>query len=82
MPRVIIADDVRLPAAALFGTRLKRLRRERGLTQAQLAELTGSTAPYVSQVERGYANPTLDVMAKLAEAVGAKVWDLLKPDED
>lgn len=80
MPKVIIADDVRLPIAELFGKRLKEHRLACDMTQTQLAERAGTTAAYVSQVERGQANPTLDAMAKLAEVVEADVWDLLRPN--
>lgn len=80
MPQIIVADSVKLPAAELFGNRLKARRRELGLTQHQFAERSGSTAAYVSQVERGQANPTLDVMAKFAELVGLEVWDMLRPE--
>ncbi|WP_267347015.1 helix-turn-helix transcriptional regulator [Sphingomonas sp. GM_Shp_2] len=79
MPQVIIADNVKSAAAILFGDRLKQRRRELGLTQGQLAERTGSTAAYVSQVERGQANPTLDLLARFAEVVGLEVWDMLRP---
>lgn len=80
MQKVIIADSVKVPAAELFGQRLKDRRRELGLTQTQLAEQTGSTAAYVSQVERGQANPTLEVMAKFAELVGMEVWKMLRTE--
>ncbi|MDQ1159610.1 transcriptional regulator with XRE-family HTH domain [Sphingomonas sp. SORGH_AS 950] len=78
MQKVIVADSVKIPAAELFGKRLKERRRQLGLTQTQLAEQSGSTAPYVSQVERGQANPTLEVMANFAELVGMEVWEMLR----
>ncbi len=65
--------------AQLFGERLKERRRALGLTQAQVFERTGITAAYVSLVERGQANPTLDMMVKLAESVGAEAWDMIRP---
>ena len=69
------------PAAKLFGERLKQRRLARGLTQAQLFEQTGITAAYISVIERGRAHPTLDMMVKLAEAVGAEAWDMIRPDQ-
>lgn len=65
--------------AQLFGERLKERRRALGLTQAQVFEQTGITAAYISLVERGQANPTLDMMVKLAESVGAEAWDMIRP---
>lgn len=80
MRKVIVADSVKVPTAELFGQRLKDRRRELGLTQTQLAEQTGSTAAYVSQVERGQANPTLEVMAKFAELIEMEVWEMLRTE--
>lgn len=82
MPKVIFADDVKLPIAELFGERLKQRRLSQKLTQAQLAERANTTPAYVSQVERGQANPTLDAMAKLAEVLEVNIWDLLRPGSD
>lgn len=82
MSKVTLADSVKFPAAELFGQRLKDRRRALGLTQSQLAEQTGSTAAYISQVERGQANPTLEVMAKFSEVIGMEVWQMLQADAD
>ena len=79
MPKTIDLSDYHHPMARLFGDRLKVRRRALGLTQAQLSEQTGVTAAYISLVERGRANPTLDIMVKLAEAVGAEAWDMIRP---
>lgn len=40
----------------------------RGLTQAQLAELAGTTQATVSQIENGEGNPRLDTLARLMAA--------------
>ncbi len=79
MPKVINLDASIDPTAKLFGVRLKELRSIRGLTQTQISEATGITPPYVSLIERGKANPTLDMMVKLANAVGSEVWTMIQP---
>jgi len=79
MPKTIDLTDYNDPVAQLFGDRLKERRRALGLTQAQLFSRTGITAAYISLVERGRANPTLDIMVKLAEAVEAEAWDMIRP---
>ena len=71
-----VAETVQA-SARLFGQRLKSARETAGLIQGQLSDRTGITADYISLIERGRANPTIDVMVKLAEAVGAEVWDLI-----
>lgn len=82
MPRYLQLEEVGTPAAQLFGARLKERRVALGYTQAQLFEQTGITAAYISFIERGRANPTLDMMVKLAEAVGAEAWDMIRPCEE
>jgi len=57
-----------------------RLRKDRGLTQEQLAEAVGVRQPRIAEVERGDANPRLDTLAKLAFALGVPVAALLDPD--
>ncbi len=81
MARYLELDQDAHPAAKLFGERLKERRQELSLTQAQLCEQTGITAAYISFIERGRANPTLDMIVKLAEAVGAEAWDMIRPSE-
>lgn len=82
MSKFLRLDDVVQPTAVLFGARLKKRRQELNLTQPQLFEQTGITAAYISQIERAQANPTLDMMIKLAEAVGLQAWDMLRPDPE
>ena len=80
MAKFLRLDDVVQPAAILFGARLKKRREDLGLTQGQLFEQTGITAAYISQIERAQANPTLDMMVKLAPAVGLEAWDMIRPE--
>ncbi|MDK4807553.1 MAG: helix-turn-helix transcriptional regulator [Novosphingobium aromaticivorans] len=80
MAKFLRLDDVVQPAAVLFGARLKKRREDLGLTQGQLFEQTGITAAYISQIERAQANPTLDMMVKLAQAVGLEAWDMIRPE--
>lgn len=80
MAKFIHLDEVVQPAAILFGKRLKIKRQAKGLTQAELSEETGITAAYISVIERGRANPSLDMLIKLAEAVGEEAWDMIRPE--
>src|SRR4051794_8469577 len=62
---------------------LRRLRSLRGLSQETLAVDAGVAAPYVSGIERGIVNPTVDVLDRLAAALGVEVDALLRAyDED
>lgn len=60
------------------GANIRRIRRERGLSQAALAERAGSSASYVSLIERGNANPRLETITALAAALGVSPVELLK----
>lgn len=68
-------------SARIFGQRLKERRQGLGLSQAQLSGQTNITAAYISLVERGRANPTIDTMIKLAEAVGTEAWEMIAPSD-
>lgn len=61
----------------LFGARLRELREQRGQSQRSLAELTGSTHAYISQMERGLKVPTLTMIIRLAVALDCEVADLV-----
>lgn len=61
----------------LVGLNFVRLRRERGFTQEQFAEISGFTQQYVSDLERGRRNPTVVTLFHLATALGVKPVDLL-----
>ncbi|MBV8547527.1 MAG: helix-turn-helix transcriptional regulator [Acidobacteria bacterium] len=61
----------------LFGARLRELREQRGESQRSLAERTGSTHAYISQMERGMKVPTLTMIVRLAVALECQVTDLV-----
>lgn len=60
----------------LLGARIKELRVERCLSQERLDEMMGANVTYVSSVERGKENPTLDFLIKIADALEADLVDL------
>ena len=49
-----------------IGKQLKRLREDKGYTQAQLAEVLGCTDGYVSQIERAAVKPSLEFLVKVS----------------
>ena len=62
-----------------FGQHLRSLRNEHGLSQEQLSHDTGIARRYLSGIERGEANPTIDLLAALAEALDVQPADLMPP---
>jgi transcriptional regulator with XRE-family HTH domain len=69
-------------ARELFGSALKRVRKESGLTQEALAHLADMHPTYIADVERGDRNLALDNAEALAAAVGLPLWKMLEPQED
>jgi transcriptional regulator with XRE-family HTH domain len=66
-------DDLR-PA---FGRRVRALREKLGLSQEQLAERAQLHWTYVSEIERGRRNPSLNILARLARALDVPLGKLL-----
>lgn len=65
-----------------FPKRLARLRKERGFTQQGLAEQTGVHLTQIQRYEWGNSQPTLDVIRRLAIALGVNSDTLVfGPDE-
>ncbi|WP_231511640.1 helix-turn-helix domain-containing protein [Chondromyces apiculatus] len=68
--------------AAIFGRNLRRLRTSAGLSQEELAARSGLHRTYVSSVERGNRNVSLENIFALAEALKCEPRDLLAPPRD
>jgi len=64
-----------------FGPRVRELRRERGLTLEELAGRSGVSRAMISKLERGEKNPTLVVVAKVAEGLGITLSQLMGIEE-
>jgi transcriptional regulator with XRE-family HTH domain len=55
------------------GYQVARLRLQRGLTQAQLAELVGTRQPSIARLENGNSAPSLSFLNKIAAVLNAKI---------
>jgi len=80
--RLAAGEEELIPSAVvdriLAGENLVRVWREhRGLTVAALAEKAGITQPYLSQIETGKREGTLQTMKKIAEALKIGLDDLV-----
>lgn len=69
-----VADNV--------GRQLRRLRRSRGLTLAELATRAGCTSGYLSNVENGATAPTLSSISTLAAVLGSDMSSFFAPTEE
>ncbi len=66
----------------LVGRNFARLRREKGLTQEDVAASAEISQQYVSGLERGERNPTIQSLYKIARALGVSHMDLVRPASD
>lgn len=64
-----------------FGRKLQELRVERGMSQTELATRASCTTNYISRLEGGGAAPGIDLVARLAKALGVTIAELLPTDE-
>ena len=79
MPSYNYMAENGLPFAKVFGDRIRQRRKELGFSQGALFEKTGISAAYISSVERGTANPSLDIMVQLCVALDCSIADMLRP---
>jgi len=66
---------------AVVGRNVKQQREAKGLSQEQLAFDADLHRTYVSGVERGIRNPTVLIVAKLANALGVEPSKLMELDD-
>ena len=62
---------------AIFGRNVRKYRQQRKLTQEQLAFEAEIDLTYMGGIERGKRNPSLLVMARIADALGVQLPKLL-----
>ena len=65
-----------------LGAKIRALRKERGLTLKVLAQLSGLSHPFLSQVERGLARPSMSSLHQISEALGTNASWLLAGSEN
>ncbi|GEA17786.1 helix-turn-helix domain-containing protein [Moorella sp. E306M] len=70
-----------------IGLKIKHLRTKNNYTLKQLAEKTGLSISFISDIENGRRNPSIDNLYKLSKALGVSVDILLKnqtgiPDDE
>jgi transcriptional regulator with XRE-family HTH domain len=59
-----------------LGPRLRELRRQRNITLREVGQAAGVSESFVSQVERGAANPSMATLRRIAEALGETMASL------
>ena len=62
-----------------LGNRIRQLRKERDLTQEELAELADLHPTYIGGIERGERNPSISCLLRISDGLGLELKDLLAP---
>lgn len=61
-----------------FGQRIRDLRKQQGISQEAFADKCGVMRTYMSRIETGAANPSLEAAKLLADGLGLSLSDLLE----
>ena len=64
-----------------IGRQIKRIRKQQGLIQAELAERIGSTKSDISDIERGRKKVSIGRLGKIGKALGASLEVIIKKDK-
>jgi len=64
-----------------LGAKVRRLRREKRLSQAQLADQLGISSSYLNLIEHNHRNVTVDLLLKLADLFDLNISDMAEDDE-
>lgn len=76
-PCEAVSDDLR----GTFVENLKAARADAGFSQRALASKADVSQVYISQIEAGTRNVTLDMVTKLARVLGKRPGEMLKPSK-
>ena len=67
------------PARLVFAKNHRKFRRDKQLSQADIEKITGIPRTTLSDMERGKQNVTVDMIYRLASAIGCPYHALLQP---
>lgn len=67
---------------AYLGSRIRERRLQLRMTQQELAERVYCTKAMISQIERGKALPSIDLLVRIAEALGERPGYFLDPEDE
>lgn len=59
-----------------FAENIKRIRKDKNMSQGDIFRATKIKRSYISNLEAGKQNPTLETIEKIAHALGAEIKDL------
>ena len=72
------SGNVKFDSRIVFPSSLRKIRNSYSYSQAELATLSGLHLTYISMLENGRRNPTLQTLEKLAIAFNMTTWEFVK----
>jgi len=66
----------------MINEKLKKIRKERGLSLRALAKKSGISKSTLNDIENGKSNPTTETLAKIAKALDIKISDFFRTEND
>lgn len=75
-------EPLRTESSKKLGRRVRYFRAAKGLTQEKFSELCGISPRYISELERGKANVTVDILEPVADALGIKLKELFDNEHE
>lgn len=81
----IVNPDMELPKRDIYRVIREMIsseRKEKKLTQKQLAQKTGLSQANISNIEKGASHPTIETLVKIADALGKQLVITFEESED
>jgi transcriptional regulator with XRE-family HTH domain len=64
-----------------LGRVIRRLRNDRGISQEGLAAISGIDRTFMGEIERGEANPSFEVLQRIADGLTVRLSELIRQYE-
>lgn len=74
---ILIVGIMEDPILIQLGNRIREIRTQKDLTQAELAEKCGCNRNYISMLERGERNPSYKSLVMIADGLDVKISKLV-----
>ena len=62
-----------------LGKKIRKIRKEKGISQEELADKAKIHRTYMGKIERGESNPPIYTIFKVSKALSVHVYELFKP---
>lgn len=66
----------------MVGERIREIRKEKGISERELAEKAEVSQGYISQIEHNTTTPSMNVLLKIADALGVPIAGLMAQEEN